>query len=93
MSEYKNLFCECEDEFLEFERIEKLRCSRPDINAFLLLNELFPDTVDIICSATHDVIWLDIDCDELRDKATPEQLVELHRCGVRDDRGQLCMFT
>lgn len=73
---------ECSDEFLKFDRVENKRSSRPDIHAFILLNEMFPGTRDMISAAEHDAIYLDIDVEKFKEKATDEQIIELTRCGV-----------
>ena len=90
-----DLFEKHNDEFLKFERIEKKRSTRPDIHAFLLLNELCPLDRDIVCSASHDQIWLDPDAGEVCGKATVDQIVELIRCGVfyEEDTSSLSMFV
>lgn len=80
-----------EDEFLEFERIENNRSKRPDLHAFLLLDELFPGDCDIVCHAEHDQIWLEIDDDQAA-TMTDAQLIELARCGVMYSDG-LSMFV
>lgn len=70
-------------EFLKFDRIEHKLSKRPDLHAFLLLEQLTPDsTRDLVCAAGHDIIYLDVTIDDLVDKITPEQVVELRRCGV-----------
>lgn len=83
------------DEYLKFERIENKRNKRPDLHAWLLLDEMFPNPGHDMVSATdHDEIWLDIEEDELH-KLTDEQILELVRCGVRydSDNGSLTMFA
>ena len=91
----QDLFAPFEGDFLEFHKIKTKRANRPDLHAFLLLDELCPGTSDIISAAAHDEIFLDVDVDELRKKATEEQLRELHRCGVRHDADHesLVMFA
>ena len=39
-----------DEEFLKFERVENKRSQRPDLHAFLLLDELVPDKSDIIAA-------------------------------------------
>lgn len=79
-------FDQAADEYIKFERIEKPRHRRPDICAFLLLDELVPgEPRDMVAAAEHDEIWLDVDCDALAEVATQEHIVELSRCGVRYD--------
>jgi len=80
------------EEFLKFERIENPRSRRPDLHAFLLLDELFPQDRDMVCNASHDEIYLDVTDDEVA-TLTDEQILELVRCGVRYDGDGLCMFA
>lgn len=82
-------------EYLAFERVENKLSTRPDLHAFLLLNQLVPGNRDMICSASHDEIWLEVRPEELAKVATPEQIRDLVRCGVRYDRDNdsLCMFA
>lgn len=93
-----------ENEFLKFERIAVKRSKRPDLHAFLLLDEIVPpqptpgypdrldESHDMVACAEHDEIWLATDAEQLAEKATEEQIVELIRCGVRFDDG-LAMFV
>lgn len=84
-----------DEEFLKFDRVEKKRSRRPDIHAFLLLDELLPDDgreMDIVQAATHDKIFLFGDPEELARVATEEQIIELIRCGVMFDEDSLAMF-
>lgn len=84
---------ECNDEYLEWERVENKRSTRPDMHAFLLLDSLKPgSTRDMVCGAEHDQIWLNFSLDDLAEIATPELLIELHRCGVLVDEDNNCLF-
>lgn len=69
-------------EFLKFDRIENKRHERPDIHAFLLLAELDKAGMDIIAGAEHEEIFLSPSPAIVARKITPEQCVELARCGV-----------
>lgn len=80
------------DEFLKFERVENKLSFRPDVHAFLLLSRLAPGTFDIVSAAEHDEIFLEPSPDEVVKIATEQELIDLHRCGVRCDDG-LCMFV
>lgn len=83
------------DDFLDFASIEVKRSQRPDLHAFLMLDELFPAPGrDIVCSAAHDEIWLNVEGEKLND-LTDSQILELTRCGVRYDSEYdcLCMFV
>lgn len=83
------------DEYLKFQRVENKRSNRPDIHAFLLLDEIIPGDESIVSGAEHDEIFLSVDLDILANAATEEQILELIRCGVRLDSqyGILAMFV
>ncbi len=84
-----------EDCFLECAKIptERRLSNRSDLNAFLLLDSLFPGTSDIVAGAEHDKIWLDIDIEALDAVAAEEQMLDLIRCGVMSDDDCLAMFA
>ena len=84
-------FEQVNDEYLEFERIASPRSRRPDLHAFLLLDELQPGRRDLIEAAEHDVFYLNIDVDTLEAVITDEQILELVRCGVRMDTEYHCL--
>jgi len=83
------------DDYIKFERVENKRSSRPDLHAFLLLNELVPGTNDMVSAAEHDEIFLSVEPEELNKVATDEQILELVRCGIRYNSSHdcLCMFV
>lgn len=72
----------CEDDFLKFEQVASKLSARPDLHAFLLLEQLAPGTRGIIGAAEHDIIYLDVDLDVLCAHATEAQIADLRRCGV-----------
>ena len=82
------------DEYGNFHNVENKLSTRPDIHTFILLNEIFPGTRDMVCASGHDNIWLDPESDDL-DKLTDEQILDLVRCGVMHDSesDNLNMFT
>ena len=81
------------EEFLKFDRVANKRSQRPDLHAFLMLDELFPGTGSLVSSASHDEIWLDVE-DKQVETLTDKQILELSWCGVRHDYdGGLCMFV
>lgn len=82
-------------EFLKFDRVQNKLSTRPDIHAFILLNNLFPKGRDIVCAAEHDEIFLDVEVEELAKVVTEDQMVDLIRCGVRYDSSSdsLAMFV
>lgn len=69
--------------------------NRPDLCAFLLLDRLVPGTFDMVEAASHDQIWLSIDCGKLAEAATEEDIRTLRICGVWYDpaRDMLSMFV
>lgn len=83
------------EEFLKFERITVPLSKRPDLHAFMLLDQLIPGEDDIVAGATHDEIWLGVDVEALAEVVTPEQVTDLIRCGVRWDSecDSLAMFA
>jgi len=83
-----------DNEFLGFEKVQNKRSNRPDLHAFLLLEELLPGKTDMIVGAEHDKIWLDFDGVQVA-ALTDDQIIELSRCGVMYDEGNdcLCMFA
>jgi len=83
-----------DDEYIKFDRIENKRSQRPDIHAFLLLDELCPGTTDMVAGAAHDEIFLDVSLEDLAKVITEDQVVELIRCGVRHSEYDcLAMFV
>lgn len=83
MLNIEKIFEEHEDDFIRFERVEKKLSNRRDLHAFILLDSILPNSESIISGANHDELWLDIDLEELAKKATKEQIIDLHRCGIR----------
>jgi len=93
--EMSDLFDNSDDEFLNFNAVESRLSNRPDLHAFLLLDELIPGESDLVGSADYDEIWLDVDMEKFLEVATEEHITELSRCGVRYDEevDSLCMFV
>lgn len=83
------------DEFLRFDRIQNKLSQRPDLHAFLLLDSLAPQKGDMIIGSEHDEIYLGVDVEKLLEVVTEQQLIDLHRCGVRyhEDHSCFCMFA
>lgn len=81
----QNEYAKLEDESLEFAGIETKLSSRPDIHAFILLNQLLPGDRDMVSAAEHDQIWLDVDLDALAEVATADHIRQLETCGVHYD--------
>lgn len=96
LEELEAAFDEHEEEFLKFDRVSPKRSARPDIHAFLLLDELFPnDGRRIVAGAEHDIIYLDVQSDQLLEVATEERIIELTRCGVflDEDTDSLALYV
>jgi hypothetical protein len=88
---------EHENEYGEEENIrpERRLSLRPDLNAFLLLDKLFPGDEDVVVAAKRDVIFLSVEPHELMRVAGEEDILDLIRCGVFYDRvvHSLAMFV
>ncbi len=92
----KELFNSYEEhEFIHFGKIVNPPSKRPDICAFLLLDKLIPGDEDIIEGAAHDVIFLNVNLEDLAKVATEEDIIYLSRCGVfaSSEYDGLCMFV
>lgn len=96
MIDLEKAFEAASDEFLEFERIEKPLHPRPDICGFLKLCELLPNAGrDMVSAAEHDEIFLDVEPEKLAEVATQDDIIYLHRCGIRlsSETDSLAMFV
>jgi hypothetical protein len=78
-------------EYLKFDQITDPRSKRPDLHAFLLLDELVPGTSDMISDSAHDEFFLEVSPDELAKVATEDQIRDLIRCGVRYSTEYNCL--
>lgn len=80
--------------YLCFDDIKDKLHHRPDIHAFILLDQLTPGDMNIITGAEHGEIFLDTDIEKFCAIATEEHILDLIRCGVRlFDGGYFGMFT
>ena len=91
-------FEQFENDHLKFETLEAPMHRRPDLCAFLLLDSLAnPSDAkrNMILAAEHDIIYLDVDVEELAEKITDDQIRVLVRCGVsyNSENDSLTMFT
>lgn len=96
MLDIEETFAQLADsEFLNFDLVENKLHTRPDLHAFLLLDNLVPGTRDMVDDADHDIIYLSTDIEELAKVATIDHIRELSRCGVMFDEeaGSLAMFV
>jgi hypothetical protein len=89
--DFKKAFLAASDEYGKFDRIENKLSSRPDIHAFVLLNNLVPSTERMISAAEHDEYWLDVDMFKFSEVATQENITDLSRCRVRYDAKNDCL--
>ena len=87
------VFEKYEDEFLEFERIIEPRHRRPDLCAFLMLDDVRPNAGrDMVMAAEHGEIWLDVAEEKLEILThMPDLVRDLVRCGVRYDEENDCL--
>lgn len=92
LSQMKAAFKKYDDEYIQFENVEKKRSRRPDLHAFIVLDELLPGDGDIVCAAEHDQFFLDIDIEALARVATEEIVLDLVRCGVILDEDDECLY-
>lgn len=91
----KQIFEKYQDEFIKFENIKDKFSNRPDLHAFILLDQLLPGNDDIIVRAGHKELYLSIDVKDLEKVINEEQVCDLLRCGVTYDSyyDALHMFT
>lgn len=81
--------------------VENKRSNRADLHAILLLDSLDPGPnrhgyfVNVLAAAEHDEVYFCFDEDKVAEAITPEQVVELRRCGIRysNDGMGFCMFV
>lgn len=95
MKTFKDICEECDEEHGKFSRVKNKFSNRPDLHAMILLHKYFPDSMDIIANAQHDQIWLEPRPDDLPSKMTPEEMIDLLRCGVwyESSTDSLSMFV
>lgn len=91
----QEMFDECDEDYLEFDKWTDAPSKRADLSAFILLDQLQPHGGDIINASEHDEFFLSIDCEELGKVITLEQVRNLRRCGVMysEDYDSLSMFA
>jgi len=79
-------------EYLEFGKILNPPSRRPDLCAFLRLEQLLPGRDgDIVSCAEHDEIGLDVDVEALAAVISEDDVVFLRRCGVRYNHSDECL--
>lgn len=91
----KEVFDKFEDDYGRDEDIAVRLSGRPDLNAFMLLDQLQPESADMISASEHDEFFLSIDCEKLAEVITEEQVRDLVRCGVMYSDGyeSLTMYS
>jgi hypothetical protein len=87
-------FDKYEDEYIQFQNVASKRSRRPDMHAFIVLDELLPGDGkgDLISAAEHDQFFLDIEPEALARVATEEIILDLVRCGVSFDEENESLF-
>jgi hypothetical protein len=95
----KETFERLNDQYLQFNQIdiEDRPFSRPDLCAFARIDHLITseEWSNIVSTAEHNRIYLDVDCDGLAEVATEDDVLYLVRCGVTYDMyfKRLTMFV
>lgn len=74
------------DEYLSTNNLAAPRSKRRDLHAFLLIDQLLPNSDTVLTAAEHDVVFINADLDELSEVISKEQVLDLLRCGVRVDQ-------
>ena len=92
--EIKDKFEAVNNDYLKFERIKNKKATRPDVHAFILLEELFPseNNIDLIECAEHDIYYFSVEGEQLN-KLTDEHILELVRCGISYDEEFDCLIS
>lgn len=80
-----------------FPKVSEQLSHRRDLNGMMILANLFPEPtqLDFICCAEHDQIWFDVDINQLAERATEQQILDIMRCGIWFDSNieSLTMFV
>ena len=81
MREIKRLFEKHDGEFLKFERVENKKSKRPDLNAFILLDNLFTEEKNIISGACEGDVSINFKEEQML-LLSEDDIIELRRCGA-----------
>lgn len=94
VEQLKATFDKYDDEYIQFQNVTNKRSRRPDMHAFIVLDELLPGDGkgDLISAAEHDQFFLDIEPEALARVATEEIVLDLVRCGVSYDEENESLF-
>lgn len=87
-----NPFSKYMTEYCNFDNITEKYTNKRDLNALILLDKLFPDTSNIIRSVESHIICLNISLEDLINKASEEQLLNIIRCGIWYDSAKERLF-
>ncbi len=96
--ELENFFEIHNDQFLKTDNIKKRMSPRPDLCAFLILDELqfrselIDSYSDIVNQAEHGIIYLGVDPENILSVITEADILDLIRCGVCFNSDESC-FT
>lgn len=82
MLNLSEIFKKHESHYCCFHEIESPKTKRRDLQAFLILDSIFKDNKKIISGVDTYSIYLSVEIEELAQKATEEQILDLIRCGV-----------
>jgi len=93
MVDVRELFDLFEEDEHRFEDVTEKSSTRSDLCAMLILDRLLPGNRDIICSAEHDMIYFNVDLEDLGNVATVTDIHNLVRCGLMCDGDGLSTFV
>lgn len=93
VEELKALFEKHDDDYGKFDQVVNPVSPRKDICAFMMLNAAVPPdkSEKMVAAAEHDVIYLDVDLEELAKVATEDLIHDLVRCSVMLDEQFDCL--
>jgi hypothetical protein len=87
-------FQQFNSDHLKTKELTNILHPRCDLNAFLLLHTLAPSKSggDMVSSAEHDEIYLDVDIEALQQNASDEDIQNLVRCGIMYHAEYDCLY-
>lgn len=85
METLEEKFNKFEDEYLEFEKIEKPLHPSRDICGLLYIHNLIPFDGVAVGYAEHDIVGINVSCDKLNNIIKDEDIIYLKRCGISYD--------
>ncbi len=90
----REMFARNIKEYREFDRVVQKRSQRPDLHAFLMVDELVGGDDPLIATTQAGTVYLNVVASDLAKAGVSEDVViELLRCGVVLDHGSdwLCL--